>query len=549
MDERIRWLRKELEQCEIESLPQNQEFIKTLVAQSKENPRYRLQAAALQIRQNDYKYILSLANYCYSRAFQLLDESKYEHAAQCFLDAADLYQRDPMITETRWKEEKRLECVRRSIEARVRQTLKEHHYSADIEQIQSEAFKNLGALRQYLPHSEIDRQIRIAYYVGLGKYLLEQDDIEEFMKALEVAVATDIADDLPKGLVARYYERLSDRLAKKRSPSLEDWEGATAHKLKALQIMQQLYEQNQSDKTLVVFLETKVDYYKLCAIVASRKGDVARFEESIDEAIANAEKVSRDFPSNHRETNVHFLKGMKFAELAQTSEEAIDKSTYHQKAYDEYRFSPACESEKRFIIHQMWHCFYRLRHRISLPESDFDSVRLCSQEALQHEWATDIGEQWLSKHTLQEHKGLHISITVFHDNVQTSELRLLKQTIHTMDNYGTRDSVRRIANLIYERIVKQWGSRNLAVFLAGKLQQDGKKGLRGRLKDRLEAKRYGYDFDVHYPEDWFKELAVPNSPFDLLSLENRLAESGTAIVPTYAVTAVGTGITTVTQTD
>ncbi len=444
-----RWLRKELEQCEIESLPQNQEFIKTLVAQSKENPRYRLQAAALQIRQNDYKYILSLANYCYSRAFQLLDESKYEHAAQCFLDAADMYQRDPMITETGWKIEKRVECVRRSIEARVKQSQEEHQYSAAVEQIQRETLAKLGAVRKYLPHDEIDKRIRVAYYVSLGNRLLEQDDTEAFLELLEAAVATDIRDELPKRLIARYYERLSDKFSKKPSPSLEDLEEATAYKLKALQIEEQLYEQKQSDNALMVVLEVKVDYHKLCAYVASRKRDLASFVESIDEAITNAEKVNSRFPSEDRETNVHFLRGIKFSELAKCYEEVADKSKYHQKACDEYRYIAAREGQRRFVRHQMWHCFYELRRLVGAPGSDFETVRSSSEEALRHEWATPLGEQWLRTNTLQEHKGLHISIAAFHEDVQTSELDVLKQTIRAMELHGARDQVRRIANLIY----------------------------------------------------------------------------------------------------
>jgi hypothetical protein len=129
------WLKKEVESCDTADLPVDQNFVRKLIGRSKRNPLYSLQAAAIQIKLVDYKFLLSLANYCYSQGFASFEKKEYKESAKYFLEAADLYQRDPMITDTGWKQQKRLECISKYISAHVQELLDINKYTQSSDEL------------------------------------------------------------------------------------------------------------------------------------------------------------------------------------------------------------------------------------------------------------------------------------------------------------------------------------------------------------------------------------------------------------------------------
>ena len=89
--------------------------------------------------------------------------------------------------------------------------------------------------------------------------------------------------------------------------------------------------------------------------------------------------------------------------------------------------------------------------------------------------------------------------------------------------------VRDLHDSVFQKISRYESS----IFLIGSsLKKKGKKGsnLREKLHKALSKRRFFFGFDVYYPELIFDELLQGKVKFDLLTLENMLAESVQAVV-------------------
>jgi len=441
------WLLEELNQCETAELPQNQSFIKSLLGRSGKNPLYNLQAAALQIGLGDYKFLLSLANYCFLQGYALQRESSYEEAARYFLEAANLYQRDPMITGSGWKQQKRSECVTKYIEAHVEFVLEANAHALSYQETETAISARIGVIRKYLPPAEIQRRIHVAYYASMGWFLYNSNH-DAFLELIS-GIEGDIGDELPPELLAIYYDLLADQFAKKKGPCSNDFVQAANYKHQSLQIYKRLLDERQSDRARIGFLERSVDYYKLNALASSCDGDIDSFVKYIDTAIGFAEEINEEYPTEHRELNIHFLKGMKLGELTGHTEDIAEKAEFHLRASDEYSNITSFEGQKRYIFHQLLYYFYRLRHLIGTTDQDFGAAMLLSQEALEADWAKSIGSRYIQKYTLDVQKCLHLSIATFGSEASTQELEKLLYVAQTMEAREIKPSVRKIAQLVY----------------------------------------------------------------------------------------------------
>ena len=86
-----------------------------------------------------------------------------------------------------------------------------------------------------------------------------------------------------------------------------------------------------------------------------------------------------------------------------------------------------------------------------------------------------------------------------------------------------------IAKLINEDVFAKLRERSLTVFLVG-ASQESSTSIRESIRKELIGRRYRNWLDVYYPEELFEELIRSGDHFDLLNLENLLAESVHAVV-------------------
>jgi len=86
-----------------------------------------------------------------------------------------------------------------------------------------------------------------------------------------------------------------------------------------------------------------------------------------------------------------------------------------------------------------------------------------------------------------------------------------------------------ISKVINEDVFPRLKTRNLNVFLVG-AGPGNLKSIRDSIRKELITWRYHNWLDVYYPEELFEELLGRGKHFDLLSLENLLAESVHAVV-------------------
>ena len=86
-----------------------------------------------------------------------------------------------------------------------------------------------------------------------------------------------------------------------------------------------------------------------------------------------------------------------------------------------------------------------------------------------------------------------------------------------------------IAKLINEDVFAKLRERSLTVFLVG-ASQESSTSIRESIRKELIGLRYRNWLDVYYPEELFEELIRSGDHFDLLNLENLLAESVHAVV-------------------
>jgi len=259
----------------------------------------------------------------------------------------------------------------------------------------------------------------------------------------------ELRNQLPVELLAAYYDAMTDVFAKKKGTCQEDFIQAADYKSQAMKIYKSLYEEGQSNYARTGYLARSVDYHKYGALAAACGNDLAGFNDNIDIAIRVAEELNEAFPKEIHETNIHFLRGMKYSELSKHSEKTSEKAELHAKARDEYFLDNSRESQRRYVFHQLLFYFHKLRDLIGKANQDFEAARLLSMEALQADWAKSLGKQYLPNYTLEEHKGLHLSVATFGYNMDFKDLENLYDAIQIMEAREVKTSIRKIARLVY----------------------------------------------------------------------------------------------------
>jgi hypothetical protein len=89
--------------------------------------------------------------------------------------------------------------------------------------------------------------------------------------------------------------------------------------------------------------------------------------------------------------------------------------------------------------------------------------------------------------------------------------------------------IEEISKVINEDVFPKLKTKSLNVFLVGSGHGDPN-SIRESVRKELIARKYYNWLDVYYPEELFEELLGKGGKFDLLSLENLLAESVHAVV-------------------
>jgi hypothetical protein len=84
---------------------------------------------------------------------------------------------------------------------------------------------------------------------------------------------------------------------------------------------------------------------------------------------------------------------------------------------------------------------------------------------------------------------------------------------------------------LYKISFKDLPSKSINIFLIGQATKNSSKSLRGILRNELIKKPLNYKMlEIYYPEEIFDELIQGKKKFDLLDLENMLADSVNAVV-------------------
>jgi len=376
------WLREKLDECQVSELPATRGFIRKLIARAQErrNPDYYLQAAKLQVHNGDYKFVITLANYCLECGFSELRTERWDSAFRSFLEAASLYQSDPMITETGWKREQRLRSLHLAIQAVTSRVLESSGYtlseSTCLDAVGGDA---LEVLKRQLPTHKIREFIRESYYVRMAIHLLNSDQIRDFLQFYENAPEKI---EFPQWMTLRYYGAKAKELGKKAHARSEDFAQAAEYRKRAANLV----AQSEGEES-AAYLEEMIDYHKYCALARNLNGDLADFESHIDKAIELAESL-KDGPeaTEYHHQNFHFLTGMKYGEMARHEPDPEIQADYHFRAFKAYSQVESAVTEGRSVFHQLMGYQSLLRSKLGKAPEDFAQASQVCQKALTQLW-------------------------------------------------------------------------------------------------------------------------------------------------------------------
>ncbi|MCP4229069.1 MAG: hypothetical protein GY771_02840 [bacterium] len=305
------WLDEALDEVEIPECDDLKTTVRKLQdkAAHEENPNYLLQAARLQLDRNDYKYVLSLANYCYYLAHRKRKLKEYDAAKSAYLEAVKLYRHDPV--HKRWKEEYVNRCISEYLRIVTYEIFSEIEGDFDFDRYFPVAWEAAQAIAPFVSSDVLGRRIESTYFnYRLERIWDERNDgcYVEFFS--ENVLNRPIITDIRSNLVARYYQLKAKELE-------QDY--SSEHFLSAAEYRKKAYEAQQTDfrkSSKVSADEDMVECYKDRALAAYLNEDITGFVEDIDRAIKTARSVNEAKPTRRRQENVYDLEGMKYSNLA-----------------------------------------------------------------------------------------------------------------------------------------------------------------------------------------------------------------------------------------
>lgn len=278
-------------------------------AAATEDPRHFLIASKLQLLNGDYKYVLSLANFCYFYGHKLKREQDYRGAKGAFAEAIKFYLLDPV--EKKWKKDYIEKCVGEFLKLTAFDVADEYGEDQSFEDFFAVVSDKVGLLEDHIRIEDLGRRIEIQYYSSRLERFWDRGDTEGYIGFFAENVAgRPFEDDIKPVLAARYYQLLAKDLEQRCTDDALT-EAAEYRRVAASK------QRNRNDGSLTVSAhEDLIEMNKDLALVAYRQGDVSRFLDRIDEAIDTARRVYESEPTRRRRENIYFLEGLKYRNLA-----------------------------------------------------------------------------------------------------------------------------------------------------------------------------------------------------------------------------------------
>ncbi|UCE28083.1 MAG: hypothetical protein JSW52_04860 [Candidatus Coatesbacteria bacterium] len=282
-------------------------------AATTEDPRHFLVASKLQFRNGDYKYVLSLANFCYFYGHKLKKGQDYGGAKRAFAEAVKLYLLDPV--EKNWKKDYIEKCVGEFLKLTAFDVADEYGEEQSFEDFFTVMTDKVGLLEDHIPIEDLGRRIEIQYYSSRLERFWDRGDTEGYIAFFTGNVAgRPFEDSIKQALAARYYQLLAKDLEQQGTDD-------TLTKAAEYRRVAANKQRNRSDGSFTVSAhEDLIEMNKDLALVAYRQGDISKFLERIDEAIDTARRVYESEPTRRRRENVYFLEGLKYRNLAKKSD-------------------------------------------------------------------------------------------------------------------------------------------------------------------------------------------------------------------------------------
>jgi len=448
------WLRGKVEECQVSGFPPTGGVVRKLIALAKErgNPDYYLQAAKLQIRGGDYKFVITLANYSSALAYRDLNEGRWDNAFERFLEAASLYQRDPMITETGWKRSQRIRILRFAVQAATNGVLDSNGYSLS-EPMCLEAVEKKVAhrLKSQLPSHQIRQLICDSYYVEMAMYLLNTGRRSEFLQFFEEG-SDQI--EFPDWMKLRYYREKSRELTKKHHVGPEGFVQAAEYRRKAAELLKQ-----SDGKESVGFREEMVDYHRCMALAHISRGEIADFDSHIDAAIQLAAELREDPDATVRqEENLHFLRGVKHGGLARHETDPGVAAQHHFEAAEAYGQVQSPVAAERSAFNRLKGYQLRVRSVLGKTPENFEEAASVCREAVSELWDKG-GTDALRSPDMLSYRALFESICLLTTDCLSVDLWSRSSRFHERVQAGNvKQSARWIWNLAYgTRLIESSG--------------------------------------------------------------------------------------------
>lgn len=305
------WLKELLENAEdipVGDLKTQVSELQDKAAES-ENPEYFLVASKLQFLHGDYKYVLSLANFCYFQGHKLKKEKDYAGAKRSFIEAVKLYLLDPV--EKNWKKDYINKCVGEFLKLTALEVVEEHGETQDFKDFYGVMSEKAGNLENYIPIEDLGRRIELQYYASRLERFWDRGDTEGYISFFGESVkGRPCENDIKPVLVARYYQLLAKAEEQRGTPDAL-LEGAEYRRIAAEK------QRNRNDGSYSVSAcEDLIEMNKDFALVAFQRGDTGEFLGYIDKAIDMAQDVYKTEPTRRRRENIYFLEGLKYRNLA-----------------------------------------------------------------------------------------------------------------------------------------------------------------------------------------------------------------------------------------
>jgi len=440
------WLRERLDQCQVAGFAARKEVVRQLIARAQErrNPEYYLQAAKLQIQEGDYKFVITLANYCTSLGYQQLSDKDWEAAFGSFLQAAHLYQLDPMITESGWKHDQRLRSLKLAIQAATCSVLDSHEYLLPagicVDAVKGRVLE--GGLKKQLPTHLIAQYVRDSYYVEMAVHLLNADQLVEFVHFHEEA-----PDEVeyPQWLTLRYYREKSRELGRGHDRSATVFGEAARFRKMAADLLAET-----EGKESTASLEELVDYHKLSALGGRLNGDLAGFEAHIDDAIALARSLTdRPEATEHHRENVDFLVGVKYGELARHQSRPRWSAGMHFRASRAYGRVNSQVAARRAAFHKLMAYQSLMLSKLGKDPEDFHKASLICRRAIAELWEAGMVELLDRINPLNYRAVFEAVCLMAADRLSPDQWHRVHRIHERIQTERVQDSARSAWNLVY----------------------------------------------------------------------------------------------------